>query len=206
MNAPTPPAWAEGVLKIVVLPQDRLTVSGDLLEEYRERIHPARGQRAADAWYVRQVSGFVWRGYALWAALLSGTWVARGALDWLVPTTDFHARSLASTLISVGIFLSVGVLAAWRTVSFRRESDLGDAFAAGGIAGLITAVIGAFATVSGAAILLAIWHDPATLAAIDGSGGLGEAFTLPFAMAVPGTLLGALGGLLGGTIRKLRHT
>jgi hypothetical protein len=59
MNSPTPPAWAEGVLKIVVSPQDRLTVSGDLLEEYRERIHPARGQRAADTWYIRQVAGFV---------------------------------------------------------------------------------------------------------------------------------------------------
>jgi hypothetical protein len=203
MNSPTPPAWAEGVLKIVVSPQDRLTVSGDLLEEYRERIHPARGQRAADAWYIRQVAGFVWRGYGGWAALLSGAWVARGALDWLVPTTDFQARSTVSTFVGVGIFLSAGF---WRTLRCRVEGDFGDAYVVGAIAGTITALIAAFVSVSCSAIFLAVWHDPATLAAIDGSGGLAEAFALPFFLAIPGTLLGALGGLLGFTVRRLRHT
>jgi len=203
MNAPTPPAWAEGVLMMVVSPQDRLAVSGDLLEEYRERVHPEKGQGAADAWYIRQVAGFVWRGYAWWVALLTASFVARAVLDWLVPTTDFQARSTASTLTAVGVFVSAGF---WRTVSSRVEGDFGDAYFVGAIGGTITALIGAIISVAGSAIVLAIWHDAATLAAIDRTGGLSEVFVLPFVLVVPATLLAAVGGLLGCTIRRMRHT
>ena len=41
----------------------------------------------------------------------------------------------------------------------------------------------------------------------NGSGGLEEVFTLPVIVIVPGTCLGALGGLLGGAARKVApHT
>jgi hypothetical protein len=203
MNSATPPRWAEIVLKILLAPQDRLTVSGDLLEEYRERIHPAKGQRAADLWYVRQVAGFAWRGYGWWATVLSSSWVLRGALDLSVPTTDFRMRSTVSTFVAIGIFLSVGF---WRTVSSRVEGDYGDAYSVGGIGGTITALIGACLSAAGSGVLLAFWLDAPTLAAIDRTGGFGEIFILPFVLAVPGTLLAALGGLLGCTIRRMRHT
>src|SRR5262245_31041614 len=64
---PTPPLWAEEVLQVILKPGDFTSVSGDLLEEYRDTVHPSRGQSAADAWYVRQVSGFVWRSVRVWA-------------------------------------------------------------------------------------------------------------------------------------------
>jgi len=193
MNTATPPRWADAVLRVLLAPEDRQTVSGDLLEEYRESIHPARGRRRADLWYLIQVAGFAWRANRTWAGLLGGAFVARTAVDWLLPTADFHARSTVSTTVSAGIFVWAGLLAAWRTRSLR----------AGAVAGIATALIGAVISMVGAALLLAIWHDAPTFAAIDGSGGLGEVFTLPVMLVVPGALLGALGGLLGGTGRRL---
>jgi len=54
-----PPAWAEAVLRVLVAPRNRDTITGDLLEEYREVIVPARSRFGARTWYVRQVVGFV---------------------------------------------------------------------------------------------------------------------------------------------------
>ena len=46
----SPPAWAEALLRLVVRRGDFDAISGDLLEEYRESIHPARGRAGADRW------------------------------------------------------------------------------------------------------------------------------------------------------------
>ena len=54
-----PPAWAESVLRALLPPRDRDTVTGDLLEEYVEVALPSRGSWRADVWYVRQVISFM---------------------------------------------------------------------------------------------------------------------------------------------------
>jgi hypothetical protein len=54
-----PPAWAESVLRALLEPRNRDSVSGDLLEEYCEVVLPARGERRAKVWYIRQVASFV---------------------------------------------------------------------------------------------------------------------------------------------------
>ena len=54
-----PPAWAEAVLRALVGPRNRDTITGDLLEEYREVIAPARSRFGARTWYLRQVVSFV---------------------------------------------------------------------------------------------------------------------------------------------------
>jgi len=95
--------------------------------------------------------------------------------------------------VSAGILLCAGFWAAWRSHSLW----------AGALAGVVTSLIAAIVSVIGAASLFAIWHDPQTLAAIQGSGGLEEVFTLPAMMVVPGALLGALGGLCGGAVRRV---
>ena len=64
----TPPGWAEALLRVFLKPRDSDSVSGDLLEEYRDSIHPLRGQRKADAWYVTQVLAFVSRRACVWSA------------------------------------------------------------------------------------------------------------------------------------------
>src|SRR5215467_7782266 len=39
----SPPTWAESLLRLLLTSKDRESVSGDLLEEYRESIVPALG-------------------------------------------------------------------------------------------------------------------------------------------------------------------
>lgn len=189
----TPPDWAEALLKVVLEPDDFDNVAGDLLEEYRASIHPARGLRRADMWYVTQVGGFVSRGARLWGAVFGAAVVGRNALDWFVPPVDFHARATLSTEIGAGLLLATGCWAAWRSGSL----------VAGTVAGVATAAIGAVISIAGAAVLLAIWHDPQTLEAVGGSGGMSEVFTLPLLMVLPGVLLGTIGGIAGAAGHRL---
>jgi hypothetical protein len=188
-----PPHWAEALLRLFLKPDVFASVSGDLLEQYRDSIHPARGQLGADEWYVTQVFGFVLRGSRLWAALFAGSFVARTAWDWLRPTTDFYTRSEISTALAAGILFAAGFWTAWRSGSFT----------AGAAAGFATTAIAAVLSFGGSAVLLAIWHDPRTMAAIDGSGGLEEVFVLPVMLIVPGLVIGAFGGVMGATARRL---
>jgi len=190
----TPPRWAEALLRMFLKSADFDSVSGDLLEEYRDSIHPVRGQRGADAWYLMQVLGFVSRSARVWAFLFGVAFVTRTALDWLAPPVDFHARSTVSTFLGIGILVAAGLWASWRS---------GSPFA-GTLVGVAATSIGAVISVVGAAGLLAIWHDADTMAAIRASGGLGEVFELPLVMILPGAVLGTIGGAVGATIQRLR--
>jgi hypothetical protein len=162
-------------------------VSGDLLEEFRENIRPTRGPSAADSWYIRQVMGFVVRSNMVPALLFGGAFVARTALDWLQPPTDFHTRSLISTLVAISILLVSGIFASWKSGTIL----------AGGLSGVATTALAALLSTVGTLGLLVIWHDPATLQAIKGSGGLSEVFSLPVMLIAPGVLLGTMGGVVG---------
>jgi hypothetical protein len=191
----TPPAWAETILGAVLKPTNFATVSGDLLEEYRASVHPARGQQRADIWYVTQVFGFVVRAVGAWGALLGLAVVARTALDWFVPTQDFSVRSAISTYVGIGLLLIMGFWSAWRSGSLES----------GTLTAVIAAAIGALISVAGAAGMLAAFHDSQTMNAIQGSGGLREVFTLPITMVVDGLVLGTIGGAMGAAAkRKLR--
>ena len=186
-----PPAWAEGVLRVMLGPADRETISGDLLEEYRETVRPSRGRARADAWYVRQAAGFVWRRAWPWAVSLAAAVVGRDVLDWrLSPTTEFYARSVASTLIAVSIFTGAGAWSAWRSRS------VGAGALAGFAAGAISAAIVNVASLA----QIAVWHDPHTMSMIAAGGGLEEVFVLPLMVIVPGTMCALVGGLVGKTV------
>src|SRR5262245_6011794 len=192
MNESKPPHWAETFLRLLLNSRDRETVSGDLLEEYRENIHPQRGQRGADRWYIGQVAGFAFRENWLWAALLSGSFIIRTALDWFVPPSNFYTRSFVSTWLAVAIILCAGFCASWRSGLLRS----------GVLAGIATTLFSAVICAVGNGCMLAIRHDAPTLAAIQGSGGLAEVFSLPVMLIIPGTFLGAVGGLMGGIARR----
>ena len=60
---PNPPEVAQLLLHALLPVHTRETVSGDLLEEYRESRVPAAGQLRADLWYWRQVGGMWLRAY-----------------------------------------------------------------------------------------------------------------------------------------------
>ena len=173
INDLNPPAWADPILRLFLKPEDRDSVSGDLLEEYRETILAGRDRAAADRWYVRQVGGFLWRATWAWAALLALLALGRDALDLLVPPASFYTRSVVTTYSHVAVFLALGFQAAWRGRSLPAA-----AAAALGAQALATL------TIFGATIVfLGIWHDARTLAAIEHSGGISEMFTLPLIVA-----------------------
>ena len=181
-----PPRWAEAVLQMLLRPEDRDSVSGDLLEEYREAIVPAVGS-AADRWYVRQVGGFLLRASWLWGALVGASLVIRYLFDTLVPVSDYVMRS---RVLSYAV-MAVCFLAAFCMTLRTRSARAGvlTALAAGAIGGLVSIV--------GTGIMLAIWHDPETLQNGRNSGGLDEAFlVVPLIMVAVGAVMGTAGALL----------
>ncbi len=190
----SPPALAEIMLRAFLTEQDFESVSGDLLEEYRESVYTTRGALRADLWYLAQVLGFAWRDASVWAVVFAVVFIGRTAMDWHVPTAEFHTRSVVSTLAGVGIFLAAG---------FRAGSRSGWS-AAGAVVGLATAGLALPVQLLGAGVLLVVWHDPSVVAAIRSSGGLEEVFTLPLLTVLPGILLGAMGSALGARTRLLR--
>jgi hypothetical protein len=56
-----PPRWADAILRSLLRPSDRDSISGDLLEEYREARRPALGAFRANAWYFKHVLSVLWR-------------------------------------------------------------------------------------------------------------------------------------------------
>lgn len=88
MSHPAPPRWLETLLLRCLPARDRETVSGDLLEEYREAQLPHLGRMRANLWYARQLLGFLaagsFGGSAIKASLtwmsvftaLAGLWLA----------------------------------------------------------------------------------------------------------------------------------
>src|SRR5438552_8249460 len=173
-----PPAWCDFILWLFLKPKDRDSVSGDLLEEYRETVRAGRDRAAADRWYVRQVAGFLWRATWAWAALLAFLTLGRDALDLFVPPASFHTRSVVTTYSHVAVFLALGFHAAWR----------GRSLAAAAVAALGAQVMATLMIFAWTIVFLGIWHDPQTLSAIEHSGGIAEMFTLPLIVTGPAIL------------------
>jgi hypothetical protein len=182
-----PPRWAESLLRLLLKPEDRESVSGDLLEEYRETIVPTLGS-AADRWYVRQVASFLVRASWLWGGILGAALVVRYLFDTLVPPTDYFLRATILTYTIMASCLLTGFSTAWRGRSMR----------AGIVISFSAATIGALISIVGTGVILAIWHDPATLDAWRRSGGLQEAFIdVPLKLVAIGVTLGFGGALFG---------
>jgi hypothetical protein len=188
----TPPVWAEHALRLLLKTDDRDSVSGDLLEEYRESVHAGRERLAADRWYVRQVVGFMWRATWFWGVLLALLTIGRVVFDWFDPPSSFYTRSLVSTCSHAAVFVSVGFSAVW-----RGRSLLGAA-----AVGLAAQTLGAAMIFAATILLLGVWQDPQTSIAIAQSGGIGELFTLPIAVMGPAVLLSTLGGAAASVFRR----
>ena len=186
-----PPDWAETLLEASLSADDRESVTGDLLEEYRQSVVPTVGARAG-RWYIRQVSWYVLRAVMPWALLIAGICLVRLVFDALVPVAYtrgvVHPRSAIMSRSLLATFAFGGGWHAWRS---RR-------FGSGVLITFATAVIGGIASLGGTLVFLGIWHDPDTLRAIDGSGGLGEAlWGMPILLTLIGTAAGTAGALVG---------
>ena len=191
-----PPRWAEAILRLLLKPADRDSVSGDLLEEYRDSIVPARGS-AADWWYLRQVGSFLARASWVWGTVIGGALVARYLFDTLAPVSDYRMRATVLTYTIMGACLSAGLSTAWRTRSMR----------AGVLTSFTAAAMGALLSIAGAVVMLAIWHDPATLEEWRRTGGLDETFIdVPLKVVALGVAIGIVGAVIGKAAAKSRTT
>ena len=186
-----PPRWAEALLRLLLRPEDRETISGDLLEEYRDTIVPTLGL-AADRWYVQQVASFLFRASWVWGVSIGYALVVRYLLDTLVPPENYWLRATILTYVIFGVSLFAGFRAAWRMQSSR----------AGVLISISAASIGGLLSIAGTAVMLVVWHDPATLQAWRSSGGLEEAFIdVPLKLVAIGAVLGLAGALAAASLR-----
>ena len=187
----TPPAWADALLRLLLPPAARESVSGDLLEEFREVIVPARG-READAWYIKQVAGFLWRACWLPGVLAAAIMKVRLLFDVWAPVV--YTRGIVhprSAIMSWMLMATFAIAACWQT---RRTGHL----RTGVLVALAAAVIAGALGSAGALLFLGIWHDASTLRAIESSGGLDEAlWGVPLLLLPIGLVTGTAGALIG---------
>jgi hypothetical protein len=127
--------WGDFVLRLLVRRRDRETISGDLLEEYREHVLPTRGSWSARLWYVRQILSFVSPiAWGLAIGVILGTWQLVNTVR--APLADDDARGML-VMVSVILLLwtSISVATSFPTRRFR------DAVVAGMLAGLATMAV-----------------------------------------------------------------
>jgi hypothetical protein len=123
MTMSNPPAVPQALLLLVLPAEACETVTGDLLEEYREARAPALGRRRANLWYWRQVGGIWFRaywGFAVPVVLLLAvhdifnTFRAPSGASYLDGLPTFVLAPM-SPLVAVGFFGLAGAYGSWRT-------------------------------------------------------------------------------------------
>ena len=212
----TPPRWSEKLLRSLLLDRDRDTISGDLLEEYREVALPTRGAKGARWWYRRQVAGFLWHTAQL--PLMIG--LAIGTILGLMtlvdtasqPLADDDARTMLAWLVTLLAMWSAAVVAiTWRT------GRLGDAVKVGTILGVATIVMFHAASIVRVNLFIdAIRHrgDWQNLVARYNQSGFRSlrayanyeyATMTPMVIAL-GAIAGSISGMVGGLVNAVRRT
>ena len=117
-----PPRWAEALLRSSLRPADRDTISGDLLEEYREVRRPSLGRLRADAWYMKHVLSVLWR--LLWPWALAMTAVQQSGRYVHLPNASLFQAPGVSARDAI-ICLVAGYWGARRTGLIRTGALLG---------------------------------------------------------------------------------
>lgn len=137
-----PPRWAEAMLRSLLRPSDRDSISGDLLEEYRAVEHPALGARRANAWYVTHVLSVLWHlirpcaltlaGLSVLSLIVKGLWFgslvqAPGVsfLDALIYVWAGYHASQRTRLITTGILIA-GVTSVVGFTAFFLAAAIGN--------------------------------------------------------------------------------
>jgi hypothetical protein len=110
----SPPRWLERLLLQCLPARDRETISGDLLEEYREVQLPRLGPMRANVWYLRQLLSFLlarsfggspMRASLTWMSLLTalaGFWLA--VMEQVLKHPGYAGRSaIAAGIVIQGL-------------------------------------------------------------------------------------------------------
>jgi len=199
------------MLRALLKPRDRETVTGDLLEEYREVILPARGRARALRWYLAQMLllvGSVAFGVAIGAGL--GVWI-------LVDTAV--APLAEDTPLAVGSMFA-GLLVLFAVPGFtarRRGGRARDSMQAGAIAGALAMALFCLLGIVRVNVFLDVIRDRSDweglIADFAGSGFgslrayanyvyMKDLILMPMIWASAGAASGALGGLLAAIERR----
>ena len=186
--------WTTGVLSLVLPPDEAETVSGDLIEEYRDTILPAAGGWRAGLWLAGQVAGFVWRTLFAWSVLVAAFMAGRFALDTFAPPQNYGPRSFFTTWSAILLYLAAGAWAARRTGQARSGAVVATAAHLAGHAMSVAVTAVLFVGV--------IRYEPARRILFEQTGGWGEQWFLPLILAPIACLLGALGGVWGRSFAK----
>ena len=185
------PRWAERILRLVLGPDRAETVYGDLLEEYRDKIYPARGASSADTWLAIQVGGFVYRALWAWIAVAALAFIGRSVADTFWPPADFNwgPRSAFTTYTLSAFFVAAGGWAA------RRSGRVVSGALAAAAAHVAASAI---AIVYDVAFFFAIIQpSPERLRLFRMTGGWEELLIMPLVILPVVLALGAIGGVLG---------
>jgi hypothetical protein len=207
-DAMSPPRWAEAVLLAILPAADAESISGDLLEAYRDEQLPARGRAGADRWYIHQVARTFLRTYGIAIAPMIAlfmigdmmhTWQARGYNGSIAPGSGLAVVTVAACY------------GGWRT---RRVA--GGLVAGAGIATTLWLFVATW--------LMTTWYPFATvqvqqpywISAWHYSAAPGETFLhwifwdnvgamvmSGLLFNTTGVLLGLAGGLVGSQVRRI---
>jgi hypothetical protein len=194
-----PPAWAQALLNSLLPDATQESVSGDLLEQYRESALSSRAR--ADRWYVKQLLGFLWRLCALFVVLRVAAVLGRDVVDafwppqfWAVAHA-YQARSAFTTYAAILTYLLAGMTGAFR--SGRVQTGI--------VAAVATHVLTYAITVSCELpfYFAVIRPDATRLNIFEVTGGWGEQLGLDFVVLPVVVAIAALGGLAGMYARTL---
>jgi hypothetical protein len=185
---PNPPRWAEAMLRSLLRPSDRESISGDLLEEYRAVRRPALGATGAAAWYLKHVLSVLWH-------LIRPSALALAAVTLLFLIVNRPSREAfvwyGSPIAAPGVSLLHGLVYLWTGYHGSQRTRLIKT-------GMLTA---AATSLVGFAVLF-------ITAAVSSPGLILAPFSQPFIFVILATLLllalgyGVLVGALGGVIGR----
>ncbi len=211
-----PPRWSEHLLRSLLLDRDRDTISGDLLEEYRDVAVPTRGAKGARWWYRRQVAGVLWHTAQPSLAIGLAIGTVLGMMNLIDtarhPLADDDAGTMLAWLVALLLIWSAAAVAVtWRT---RRVSD---AVKVGAILGIATIVMFHAASIVRVNLFLdAIRHrgDWQNLVARYNQSGFRSirayanyeyATMTPMVIAL-GAIAGSISGVVGGLVNTVWRT
>lgn len=177
-----PPRWIEATLRALLRPSDRESISGDLLEEYREGRRPMLGAFRANMWYAEQVVSVLWPliwPFALTMAGLSLAPLFVMRIQWNVSLVPAPRVSLLDALVYV-----------WAGYHASRRTGL---IKTGAIAAAATSFIGFTVTFTSFAI-----QAPRLLMAPFSSPFIFVILSVMLLLALgTGVVVGTVGGIIG---------
>lgn len=190
--------------------RSRDPIVGDLVEEFREVVLPARGRIRATFWFARQLASLVrpWT----WGVIIGGTLSVENIL-----TSVLHPAQRDSAPMVVLIVLSIVFF--WALVgaaATRQRGRIRDAVAAAVVTAVVSmAIINATNFIRLTIVLDLVRHPVgwrgfldaivATVSGDDFGGFIADQAVRQLAGLIGGAIVGALAGLLGGlaALRRL---